>query len=156
MSAKTADRLPNFVDLLLDAVFMVDVRGRIVYVSAACERIFGYTPDEMIGKAMIDFVAPEDRARTWEEAMHVMAGSPRIGFENRYIRKDGRLASIMWSARWSEADQLRIGVARDVTERERADVLQAATYAISEAAYAASDLVALFREIHRIVAKLVP
>lgn len=155
MDTKTHGPIPNVVDLLLDAVFMVDVHGRVVFVSAACEHIFGYTPDEMIGKAMIEFVAPEDRARTWQEAMLVMAGSPRIGFENRYIRKDGRLVHIMWSARWSETDQLRIGVARNITERKRAEEIQAATYAISEAAHTATDLVRLFREIHRIVTKLV-
>lgn len=148
--------LPNFADLLLDAIFLVDVRGQVIYVNAACERIFGYRPDELIGKSLIDFVVPEDRAKTWEEAMQVMAGRPRIGFENRYIRKDGRQVHIMWSARWSESDQLRIGVARDVTERKHAQEMRAAIYAVSEAAHSATDLGAMFREIHRIVAKLVP
>lgn len=156
MDAKVEKQLPNFVDLLLDAVFLVDVRGNIVYVNAACERIFGYTQQELTGRSMIDLVAPEDRARTWEEAMQVMSGQPRIGFENRYIRKDGRQVHIMWSARWSEADQLRIGVARDVTERKHAEDMQAATYAVSEAAHHASDLPSLFRAIHRIVSELVP
>ncbi|HJV83056.1 sensor domain-containing protein [Noviherbaspirillum sp.] len=156
MDMKTPATLPDFADLLLDAVFMVDVRGHIVYVNAACECIFGYTPAEMIGKKLIDFVLPEDRVRTWEEAMLVMTGRPRVGFENRYVRKDGSIASIMWSARWSKDDQLRIGVARDVTDRKRAEALQAATYAISEAAHTAGDLVGLYREVHRIIAKLVP
>ena len=40
-----------------------------------------------------------------------MAGQPRIGFENRYLRKNGSLVHIMSSARWSEADRLRIGIA---------------------------------------------
>ncbi|MGE5652578.1 GGDEF domain-containing protein [Noviherbaspirillum sp. UKPF54] len=147
---------PNIADLLLDAVFLVDVGGHVVYASAACERILGYTPAELIGRSLMDFIVPEDRARTLEEARHVMAGHPRIGFENRYIRKDGRQAHIMWSARWSEADQLRIGVARDVTERKHAEEMQAALYAVSEAAHAATDLRAMYREMHRIVAQLVP
>ena len=156
MNVKKSDNLPNIVDFLLDAVFLVDVEGRIVFVSAACERIFGYTPDEMIGMQMIDHIVPDDRARTMEEAALVMSGLPRVGFENRYIRKDGRLVHIMWSARWSEADQLRIGVARDVTERKHAEDMQAATYAISEATHSATDLVHMFRDIHSIIAKLVP
>lgn len=155
MDAKTQRSLSNVIDLLLDTVFLVDEQGCIVYVSAACERIFGYTQDEMIGRVMIDLVAPEDRAKTREEALRVMAGQPRIGFENRYIRKDGSLVHIMWSARWSEADRLRIGVARDVTELRRAEDLQTATYAISEAVHTSTDLVALFQEIHHIVARLV-
>lgn len=156
MNVKPTDTLPNIVDLLLDAVFLVDTDGRIVHVSAACEPIFGYTPDEMIGMEMINLIVPEDRAKTLEEAALVMSGRPRIGFENRYIRKDGSLVHLMWSARWSEADRLRVGVARDITDRKRAADMQTATYAISEAAHGASDLVHMFREIHRIIARLVP
>lgn len=148
--------LPPFTDLLLDAIFLVDVQGRIVYTNAACERIFGYTQEEMVGQAMMDFVAPEDRESTRQEAAQIMAGRPRIGFENRYIRKDGRRVHLMWSARWSEDEQLRIGVARDMTELKHAQQMQEATYAISEAAHKTTDLPALFREIHEIIAKLVP
>ncbi|MDB5796415.1 MAG: diguanylate cyclase [Paucimonas sp.] len=156
METKTRGLLGNVADLLLDAVIVVDVQGRIIYANAACELVFGYTPEEMKQRPMIDRVVPEDRARTLEEARNVMAGQPRIGFENRYIRKDGSVVHIMWSARWSEADQLRIGVARDVTERKHAEARQAAIYAVSEAAHNATDLAALFREIHQILAQLVP
>ncbi len=146
----------NFMDLLLDAVCVVDAEGRFVFVSAACERIFGYTPEEMVGKAMIDMVAPEDRARTLQRAGEVMAGQIKPNFENRYIRKDGQLVHIMWSARWSETDQLRIGVAHDITERKHVESMQAALYSISEAAHAAEDLLALFARIHRIIGTLLP
>jgi len=157
MSDKTqGDCLPDFVDLMLDTVFLVDAGGRIAYVNAACERMFGYTQAELIGQTLFDFIAPEDRARTEEEARQIIAGRPRIGFENRYIRKDGRRVHVMWSARWSERDQLRIGVARDVTALRHAAAIQAATYAISEAAHDAAGLDVLLREIHRIIATLVP
>jgi PAS domain S-box-containing protein len=73
----------NFTDLLLDAVCMVDIGGRFVFVSVACERIFGYTQQEMIGKAMIDFVAPADRARTLAAAHNIINGKSHINFENR-------------------------------------------------------------------------
>lgn len=150
------DSLPPIADLLLDAVFMVDVSGRIVYVSGACERIFGYVPAEMIGQQMMDFVAPEDSARTRQESVQVMSGRPRIGFENRYIRKDGSRVHLMWSARWAEKEQLRIGVARDVTELRHTQQLQAATYAISEAAHNTNDLASLFEAIHLSIEKLLP
>jgi diguanylate cyclase (GGDEF)-like protein/PAS domain S-box-containing protein len=156
MPAKTPDQLPSFVDLMLDAVFLVDVHGKVMYVSAACEPIFGYTQDEMIGRQLFDFLYHEDRERTLEEAARVMEGRGRVGFENRYVRKDGSLVNIMWSARWSESDQMRIGVARDVTGMKSAEALQSAMYAISEAVHAAKDLHMLCDEIHRIISKLVP
>ena len=89
MAAHVQDQLLNCIDLLLDAVFLVDADGRVKYVNAACERIFGYTPDELIGCKLIDLVLPEERARTLEEAARIMAGQPRVGFVNRYRHKDG-------------------------------------------------------------------
>lgn len=149
--------LTSVLDLLLDAICVVDAQGRFVYVSAACEGVFGYTPEEMIGRPMMDLVAPEDRERTRLTAEDVMSGQPKQHFENRYLRKDGKRVDIMWSARWSETDQVRIGVARDITKRKRAESLQAAMYAISEAAHDSEiDLPALFQDVHRRVALLLP
>lgn len=146
----------SFIDLLMDAVFAVDADARVVFASAACERIFGYTPQEMVGKNMFDMMVPEDREVTRQSVVDVMSGYPQFHFENRYIRKDGQVVHIMWSARWSPADQLRIGVARDITERKRAESMQAVLYSISEAAHAAENLLALFQRIHQIVGTLLP
>jgi diguanylate cyclase (GGDEF)-like protein/PAS domain S-box-containing protein len=156
MNAKTYAPLARYIDQLLDAICVVDGEGRFIFVSAACERIFGYTPKEMIGKVMLEMVVPEDRARTLQAANKIISGHPTLDFENRYIRKDGRVVHIMWSARWSEADQLRIAVARDITERKQAESMQAALYAISEAAHTAEDLLSLFQLIHQIIGKLLP
>lgn len=52
--------LASFIDLMMDAVFAVDAHANIVFASASCERIFGYTPKEMIGKNMFDMMLPED------------------------------------------------------------------------------------------------
>jgi len=156
MENRNSAPLASYIDLLLDAVCAVDKQGRFVFVSAACERIFGYSADEMIGEAMIDMVHPGDRQRTLDAAREIMGGEPKLNFENRYLRKDGSVVHILWSARWSEDDQLRIAVARDITERKQAESRQAALYAISEAAHAAEDLLALFKRIHMIIGEWLP
>ncbi|MDR7282289.1 diguanylate cyclase (GGDEF)-like protein/PAS domain S-box-containing protein [Pseudomonas corrugata] len=156
MANSNSAPLASYLDLLLDAVCAVDKQGRFVFVSAAFERIFGYTPDEMIGQSMIDLVHPADRQRTLDAAREIMGGEPKLNFENRYLRKDGQVVHILWSARWSEVDQLRIAVARDITERKQAESRQAALYAISEAAHAAEDLLTLFKRIHLIIGEWLP
>ena len=148
--------IAKVMDLLLDAVCVVDAEGRFVFVSAGFERVFGYAPDEIIGTPMIDLVLFEDRERTLQAAGEIMDGSPKQHFQNRYVRKDGRIIDVMWSARWSPEDRLRIAVARDITAPRRAEAMQAALYAISEAAHTAEDLPALFRRIHRIIGGLLP
>jgi diguanylate cyclase (GGDEF)-like protein/PAS domain S-box-containing protein len=148
--------LATVMDLLLDVICVVDPQGRFLFVSAACERVFGYTAQEMLGRPMIELVHPDDRARTLNAVDEIVAGDHKPNFENRYVRKDGRVVHIMWSARWSPADRVRVAVARDVTERKRAESMQAALYAISEAAFAAEDLLALFQRVHQIIGELLP
>ena len=63
---------------------------------------------------------------------------------------------ILWSARWSEDDQVRIAVAHDITERKRSEALQTALYGISEAAHSAKDLLGLFQQVHQIIGELLP
>src|SRR3990167_7992166 len=156
MKASTYMPTENLVDLLLDAICVVDRRGRFVFVSAACQRIFGYSADEMIGQVMIDMVHPEDRAKTLQAAKEIMAGAHKPNFENRYLRKDGSTVHILWSARWSEDDQVRIAVAHDITERKRSEALQTALYGISEPAHSAKDLLGLFQQVHQIIGELLP
>jgi diguanylate cyclase (GGDEF)-like protein/PAS domain S-box-containing protein len=148
--------LDKVLDLLVDTVCVVDAEGRYVYVSASCEQLLGYVPDELIGQNMIDLVHPADRERTLAAAAEIMSGRPQSHFENRYVRKDGRVVDVMWSARWHRPDGLRLAVARDVTPLKRAARLQSAVYAISEAAHQADDLPGLCGIVHRIIAELLP
>ncbi|HEY0488272.1 MAG TPA: diguanylate cyclase [Telluria sp.] len=151
-----SNALQRLPDLLLDAVFMVDEGGRIVFVNPACRAIFGYAPEEMIGRMILDFIHPADKQRTVAEMGHVLSGRPGLGFENRYLRKDGSVAHIMWTARWSPEDRLRIGVARDISERKRAEERQAGMLALATAAHGAASLSELFSAFDGILQGMLP
>ncbi len=146
----------KILDLLVDTVCVVDAEGRYVYVSASCEDLLGYRPEELIGRNMIELVHPDDRERTLAVAAEIMQGKPQTHFENRYVRKNGAVVDIMWSARWYRPDGLRLAVARNVSPLKRAARMQSAVYAISEAAHQADDLPALFGVVHGILAELLP
>jgi diguanylate cyclase (GGDEF)-like protein/PAS domain S-box-containing protein len=148
--------LSCFIDLLIDTICVVDKTGHFEFVSASSERIFGYTADEMIGMQMLDLVYYADRDRTIAAAKNIMKGHEHINFENRYVRKDGQIVDILWSARWSETQQQRIAVARDISERKNTERRQAALYAISEAAHIAEDLPTFYQNIHHIIEQLLP
>ena len=120
----------NVVNLLLDAVCMVQADSRIVFVSPAFERIFGYAPAEVVGRRMLDLVHPDDLAVTQSQAQNIMEGDLQLQFENRYVRKDGSIAHISWTARWLPDRQLRLAVAHDITERKLSESKQAATYVV--------------------------
>ncbi len=111
----TLPPLGEVLDLLPDAVCMVAPDGELLMVNAAFETIFGYSPAEAIGRQIMDLVHPDDRAATEQSAQDAMQGKPRSNFRNRYIRKDGSVVDIQWSAKWLPEYGIRIGVGHEVT-----------------------------------------
>ncbi len=118
-SRQISVQLAKVLDSSLDVICTFDAGGSFLQVSAACEKIWGYRPAELIGTPFLDRVLPEDREKTDEAATEVMAGKPTINFENRCVRKDGTITHIEWSAWWSESDRSMFCVARDNTERRK-------------------------------------
>ncbi|MEX1220787.1 MAG: diguanylate cyclase [Idiomarina sp.] len=112
-------QLAEYIDLLLDAVCVVDREHKFTYLSPGAKRIFGYEPEEMLGRSMFDFMHPDHHQDTRAVAERVNGGEDVTHFENRYIRKDGSVADLHWTARWSERDQMRVGVARDISVRKQ-------------------------------------
>ena len=112
---------PKLINLMLDTVFLVDRDDRIVFVSNACEQLLGYSVEELIGTLITDYMHPEDLEATRASIVRVLNAQPHVDYHNRYIRKDGGIAYILWSARWSEELNGRLGVARDVTALRQAE-----------------------------------
>lgn len=112
---------PKLVHLMLDTVFVVDGDNQILFVSDACESLLGYRADELVGTLITRYMHPEDLALTKASIVRVMSGQPHVDFRNRYLRKDGSTVHILWSARWYEDEEVRIGVARDVTALVQAE-----------------------------------
>lgn len=113
--------LAEVLDLVPDAVCVVDAEGHFLYVNGCFKEIFGYAPDEVLGQRIFDLIHPDDRAATMRQAEQVMAGTPQRHFRNRYIHKNGHSVDIQWSARWLSDYGVRIGVAHEVTELRRAE-----------------------------------
>lgn len=156
MPTNPANILNKVLDLLLDTVFVVDGDGEFVFASASCHKLLGYTSEELVGRKMFEFIHPEDIERTMQASAAVKNGELLEHFENRYLHKDGRAVDIMWSARWSDNDQMRFAVARDITERKHAERKQNAIYDIFEAAQQAANLETIYPQIHRILSGLLP
>ena len=111
----------ELLDLLPDAVCVVDVEGRFLFVNARFEPVFGYTAGEVLGLRTFDLIHPDDRAATMASVEQIMDGTLQRHFRNRYIHKDGHSVDIQWSAHWLPEYGVRIGVAREVTELRRAE-----------------------------------
>jgi len=137
----TRAKLEKILDSSLDMICTINEDGYILNVNAASEKILGYKPEELIGKPLFDFLYPEDLAKTERMAASVMASTDMTNNENRYVRKDGSLVPLMWSATWDPKERVRYGIARDATERKKIeDALRLSNERFEYAAKATSDI----------------
>jgi signal transduction histidine kinase/ActR/RegA family two-component response regulator len=67
----------------------------------------------------MELVHPEDQAATERTAADIFANGKVVDFVNRYVRKDGSVVSVLWSASWSASKKMLFCVAHDITERTR-------------------------------------
>ncbi|MGI8432271.1 MAG: PAS domain S-box protein, partial [Chthoniobacterales bacterium] len=124
-----------------DVICTNDAEGRFVTVSAACEALWGYPPEEIIGRSSVEMVHPDDCEKSRLANLEIMAGQPATNFENRYLRKDGKIVDVLWSAYWSESDGTLFQVARDITLRKRAEIALANTNRQLASAHQANQLI---------------
>lgn len=102
-----------------DVICSLDAQGRFLSTSAACERLWGYPAEELIGRCYLVLVHPEDRVPSKQMEEQTRSGAKVTDFVNRCLRKDGTIVDVLWSASWSEEEEILFCVARDVTERQR-------------------------------------
>lgn len=111
----------GFFALSLDMLCIASFDGHFQKLNPAWERILGFSRAELQSKQMFEFVHPDDRARTLEQNRRVRAGEQALGFENRYVCKDGSYRWMLWNATADLEHQLIYSVARDITERKQAE-----------------------------------
>ena len=72
-------------------------QGTLVRVSPSAAAILGYTLDEMVSRSGADFVYPDDLAAVRTEMKAARRGRHMRNFETRYVHKDGRVITLVWS-----------------------------------------------------------
>mgnify|MGYP005752660661 CR=1 FL=1 len=115
------EQLQKIMDFSLDVICTTDAEGRFVTVSAASERLWGYTPEELREKQAVELIYEEDRPATISIMSEIKNGVDCSFFENRFVHKNGSLVTLFWSGHWVAEEQLLYGIARDGTEIRKAE-----------------------------------
>jgi PAS domain S-box-containing protein len=106
-----------------DAIITKDLRGIVTSWNAGAQRLFGYTPEEVIGQSILRIV-PAERADDVTKILAAIGRGERIEhFESERVRKDGARVNVSLSVSPIRDASGRITgaskIARDITEQKR-------------------------------------
>ena len=111
----------RFLDLSVDMFCTAGFDGFFKWVNPAFEHTLGYTAQELLARPYLDLIHPNDRPATVKEDSRLQNREVTLAFENRYLCKDGTYKWLLWNAVSVPEQNLIWAVARDITERKRAE-----------------------------------
>ena len=123
-----ADWLRAVVDTAVDGVILIDARGGVLMFNPACEKLFGYSAGEVIGRN-VKMLMPSSYRDAHDGYLHNyhVSGERKIigiGREVAGQRKDGSTFLMHLSvgeSRQAAGDSIFVGIIHDLTERERVE-----------------------------------
>ena len=119
---RSEDRYRTLIEQSQDGLFVTDSEARrfaFVDVNSAACRMLGCSREDILGRSLLDVLAPEELPRIAAEMEKLQAGQTVLS-EWRVRRKDGSLFPAELRARQIPDGRFQ-AVARDVTERKQAE-----------------------------------
>ncbi len=125
--AEAADRLDaeakrnRFFTLALDMLGIADMTGTLRQLNPSWGKTLGFSDDELKSRSFLEFVHPDDRAKTEEQLAKLAKGEAIPYFENRFATKAGGYRWLAWTAAPYIEEGLLYMYARDLSETRRAE-----------------------------------
>ncbi len=118
-------RLAAIVTASADAIISKTLEGIVTSWNAAAMRIFGYTPEEMLGQSIRRLIPPHLQAEEDMILSKIVAGERLEHYETVRLTKEGRLIDVSVTVSpLHDATGKIIGaskIARDITDRKAAE-----------------------------------
>jgi diguanylate cyclase (GGDEF)-like protein/PAS domain S-box-containing protein len=131
------------LERLPDAVVAADRSGRIVFVNALAEELFGYPRDELLGQPVQTLWPARVRERYVRNMELYFATEHPLRFSIAAwgLRRDGSefIGEMSWGILETTGGPILLAVGRDISERRAAEARLRAVAAIGERALAGAD-----------------
>jgi PAS domain S-box-containing protein len=117
---ESEERFRLFAEASLDTVVSLNKDRRVNYVSPSVERILGYTPGEVLGKTLDDFIEPSEVSKAMHGLDGVVNGDSDSRLQFNVVSKDGFVVPVEYSFMLLQRDGEKIGslgVLRDVSDQ---------------------------------------
>ena len=116
------------IEGMSDGVMLVNMKGEIVYVNKAFEKLLGYKASELMGRSALElptYSKSKDRQRAREYLLTVIANNSTVPIDMSAITKGGVEIPINFTASVIRDSRGKprtlVAVVRDVSERQRAE-----------------------------------
>lgn len=119
---KSEEKFRTLFECSNDAAYILEPDGKLLEVNRmACEQ-FGFSRDELLGKAMLELLAP-DKAGNFSNRVQEIQQKGRLVFETNHLRKDGVPFPAEVSVRPFEyqGQPALLGTFRDISQRKQDD-----------------------------------
>ena len=122
---ESEEKYRNLVNNILDQIIETELDGTITYVSPQVYDIFGYKPEEVIGRGSIQFVHPDDINIVKEAMEKAVKSGEKISSEYRLKHKNGIYVNIASRGQLIKRGNYHklIAVIRDITAQKKAGKL---------------------------------
>jgi PAS domain S-box-containing protein len=119
-------RFDEFIEQAPEAVAFLRTDGRVEFISNEFTRMFGYEPDEVLGRLLIeDLMVPEMLVESAQEYTDQLKRGRRVDVETVGRRKDGtkfRVSLIIVPLTTASGEHAgNYAICRDITERKRVE-----------------------------------
>jgi len=114
------DIYQNIINDILDTVVEIDLNGNFTYVSPQCYQMFGYSPQEVIGRKALRFVHPDDLLHVMFKMKTAIEDQKHISYEYRAKHKNGGYVQVSAKGGIVKCEGISklIAVIRDITEKK--------------------------------------
>lgn len=140
-----------------DAIFIHDLEGYIYEVNQVALDRLGYKKEELLHMTPVD-IDNHEYKKQYPARIEKLKKRKNLIFESVHLRKDGTVIPVEISSSLINfhGKPAILSIARDISERKKADQLKGAMYEISEAAHSVENLEELYHSIHNTIASLMP
>ncbi|MES2284958.1 MAG: PAS domain S-box protein [Bacteroidota bacterium] len=111
------DKLEKLFNLSIDLICVAGTDGYFKKINPAFTLTLGWTTEELLTKPFFDFIHPDDISDTVNEIEKLGTGEKTIGFENRFITKNGDYLTISWVANPDEVSGELFAIGRNDSDR---------------------------------------
>jgi len=116
---KSEERYRTYVSNISDSIIELDSQMIFTYVSPQINGMFGFSPEEILGKSAMDFIHQDDIEGAVEAIERALESKEIIRLEFRSRHKMGHYVNVVGTGKVMETDGgfKFIGLIRDITER---------------------------------------